>query len=76
MLAKLVKIVRPIIFIEYENRKRMISFNPVLRKYLLSKSDKNKYLWRNTVDVKFIFRLIENQIFEDYILVNETACSQ
>ena len=51
MMAKLVKIVRPIIFIEYENRKRMISFNPLLRKYLLSSSERNKYLWRNTVDV-------------------------
>lgn len=51
MVAKLVKIVKPILLIEYENRKRYFSTNPYLRKWLLLKSDRSKYLWRNAFDV-------------------------
>jgi hypothetical protein len=51
MLAKLAKIIKPIILIGYENRKRFISTKPYLRKWLLVREERNMYLWRNALDV-------------------------
>jgi hypothetical protein len=51
MLSKCLKIIKPIILIEYENRKRYISTKPYLRGWLLSKPERVKYFWRNAFDV-------------------------
>jgi hypothetical protein len=66
MLLKLVKIIKPIVLIEYENRKRYFSTKPFLRKFLLSKQDRSKYLWRNSLDVfGRLSNFLENSFDED-----------